>query len=99
MKNTTFDKKQNRKAIAEYKQKQRETFLASLPMSPELFQLLFDFLDEQLEENGCQHRFTLTEAFLEANLVDSTPVLDWMLENGAGCDCEVLCNIEEKFLN
>lgn len=94
-----MDHNQKQNAIKAYKRKQQEAFLASLPMSPELFQLLFDFLDEQLAEKECRHRFTLTQSFLNAKHIDAASVLDWMLENGAGCDCEVLYNIEEKFLN
>ena len=94
-----MDHNQKQNAIKAYKQNQKEAFMSNLPMSSALFQMLFDFLDEQLAENECQHRFTLTQSFLNANHVDAASVLDWMLENGAGCDCEVLYNIEEKFLN
>ena len=50
-----MNKDEKRKALAEYKRRQKEAFLASLPMSEELFRKLFDYLDEQLGEADCQH--------------------------------------------
>ena len=41
-----MNKDEKRKALAEYKRRQKEAFLASLPMPAELFRELFDYLDE-----------------------------------------------------
>ena len=87
------------KALAEYKRRQKEAFLSSLPMSADLFRELFDYLDERLREDGCEHDFRLTETFLSEQDCDAEAVLEWLEENGGGCDCEVLANIEEKFDN
>lgn len=94
-----MNKDEKRKALAEYKRKQKEAFLASLPMSEELFRELFDYLDEQLGEQGCLDNLRLTEAFLEEHGCDMEEVLDWLEDHGGGCDCEVLANIEEQFDN
>ena len=94
-----MNKDDKKKALAEYKRRQKEDFLSSLPMSADCFRELFDHLDEQLGEEGCAHDFRLTEAFLEAHGCDTEAVLGWLEENGGGCDCEVLANIEEKFDN
>ena len=94
-----MNKDEKRKALAEYKRRQKEAFLASLPMSEELFRELFDYLDEQLEDQGCQDDLCLTRAFLADQDCDSEAVLDWLEDQGAGCDCEVLANIEEQFDN
>lgn len=48
-----MNKDEKRKALAEYKRRQRGAFLASLPMSEALFRELLDHLDEQLGEKGC----------------------------------------------
>ena len=94
-----MNKDEKRKALAEYKRRQREAFLASLPMSAELFRELFDHLDEKLSEEDCQDDLHLTTAFLKEQDCDTEAVLSWLEENGGGCDCEVLGNIEEKFDN
>ena len=94
-----MNKDEKRKALAEYKRRQKEAFLASLPMSAELFRELFDYLDEKLSDEDCQDDLRLTTAFLEEQECDTEAVLEWLEENGGGCDCEVLGNIEEKFDN
>ena len=77
-----MNKDEKRRALAEYKRRQKEAFFASLPMPEALFRELFDHLDEQLGEADCQHDLRFTEAFL----------------NTCGCDTdEVLANIEEQF--
>ena len=94
-----MNKGEKRKALAEYKRRQKESFLASLPMSAELFRELFDYLDVKLSEENCRDDLRLTTAFLESKDCDTEAVLSWLEENGGGCDCEVLGNIEEKFDN
>ena len=94
-----MNKDEKRKALAEYKRRQKEAFLASLPMPADQFRELFDDLDEKLSEQGCQDDLRLTTAFLESQDCDTEAVLSWLEENGGGCDCEVLGNIEEKFDN
>ena len=39
----------------------------------------------------------LTREFLEKQKVDVESVLDWIINEGGGCDCEVLYNVEECF--
>lgn len=91
-------KKSDRKhALKAYREAQNVRFESSLPMERELFSQLFDYLDEQLENHKCQNDFTMTEAFLKAHSISAKPVLEWLCENGAGCDCEVLLNVEEMF--
>lgn len=94
-----MNKDEKRKALAEYKRRQKEAFLSSLPMPADLFRELFDDLDEAMSEQGCQDDLRLTRAFLDKQDCDAEAVLEWLAENGGGCDCEVLGNIEEKFDN
>ena len=94
-----MDKDEKRRALAEYKRRQKEAFLTSLPMSEKLFRELFAYLDEQLGETDCQHDLRFTEAFLNDCDCDTEKVLEWLEDHGGGCDCEVLCNIEEQFDN
>ena len=94
-----MNKAEKKKALAEYKRRQREAFLASLPMTEDRFRELFDYLDEKLSDEDCRHDLHLTEAFLSGQDCDADVVLQWLEENGGGCDCEVLANIEEKFDN
>lgn len=92
-----MDKSVKKSLLKQYKEIENEKFIKSLPIPKETFYELFDFLDEQLEEHGCNHSLDLTTAFLASNKIDSKPIIDWIIEHGQGCDCEVLANIEERF--
>lgn len=93
------EEKARRKQIQkELQEKAQIEFEKSLPISRENFQSLFDFLDEELEKNGCDDGLKLTKQFLETNHVTNIEEIEnWLKENGGFCDCEVLYNVEEKF--
>lgn len=77
-----------------------EKFEATLPISREKFEELFDYLDAQLDTNGCNHDLRLTMKFLTDNhKIPLEPVLEFLQKNGGYCDCEVLMNVEQKFKN
>ncbi|MDU1889330.1 MAG: DUF2695 domain-containing protein [Dysgonomonas sp.] len=87
----------NNDSKSEFRRKQDEEFEKSLPISRELFQELFDYLDEALEE-GCNDTLRLTETFLHSQSVRNVEeVLLWLNDKGGYCDCEVLANVEELF--
>jgi hypothetical protein len=58
---------------------------------------LFDYLDENLKDNGCQHSLVLTEAYLKENSLPVNSVISWLNQYGGYCDCEVLANVEDHF--
>lgn len=92
------EKESRRQIHKELQEKAKIEFEKSLPISKELFQTLFDFLDEELEKNGCDDRLKFTKQFLEINKIQNVDeVENWLKENGGFCDCEVLYNVEEKF--
>lgn len=54
---------------------------------------LFERLDRtSMTGYQCDHSFALTRQFLKEQNVPIQPMLDWLGENGAGCDCEVMMN-------
>lgn len=90
-----MDKATKKELLKQYASKQRAKFIASLPMPAEGFMALFDYLDASEEE--CMGDLSMTIAFLEENDYPVNGVVDWLRHNGAGCDCEVLLNVEEHF--
>ncbi len=93
-----MDKARKKELLKNFKAKEKQSFQDSLPMDEEVFWNLFDYLDEHLEEqDGCDHSLSLTRAFLETKGVDVESILEWIVDNGGGCDCEVLYNVEERF--
>lgn len=70
-------------------------FLKSVPVSIEELQKLFDWLDFQLSENGCNDTLALTKSFIKQNNLPEEHLIKWLKENGGYCDCEVLANVED----
>ena len=92
-----MDKARKKELLKAYANEQKQSFKDSLPMDEELFWQLFDYVDEKLEENdGCDHSLIFTREFLEKQKVDVEIVLDWIVNEGGGCDCEVRYNVEER---
>ncbi|MNU12026.1 hypothetical protein D3C71_00470 [compost metagenome] len=93
-----IEKARRKQLQRELQEKARIKFEQSLPTSRELFQNLFDFLDEVLEKNTCDDSLKLTKQFLNSqNIQNREEVENWLKENGGFCDCEVLYNVEELF--
>jgi len=92
-----MDKARKKKLLKQYRDEQKAKFIASLPIPLEGFLALFDYLDALDEE--CEGDLRLTITFLEENHYPIDEVVDWLRHHGAGCDCEVLFNVEEQFDN
>jgi predicted chitinase len=92
------EKERRKQILSELRQKQQQEFEQSLPMNLKAFENLFNYLDNQLEEKGCDDTNKLTAEFLaKYKIVNIETVLNWLSENGGHCDCEILANVEEKF--
>lgn len=89
--------KEHRENIKTWKKQQEEEFLATIPFSESIFQELFDYLDLKIEEEPCKHNFNLTTKFLSSKGVNFERHIDFFLEHGGGCDCEILMNVEGVF--
>jgi hypothetical protein len=82
----------------ELRKKASDAFEASLPMSRIKFEELFNYLDEELQEQECDNKPTLARTFLEnQNITNVEAVLQWLSDKGGYCDCEILANVEEQF--
>ena len=81
------------------KQQERESFVQSLPVNQEVFKQLFDYLNAELQLHGCNHTDKLTRYFLDKNCANTDEVIEWLNEHGGFCDCEIVWNVEDEFLN
>ncbi|MBQ7325515.1 MAG: DUF2695 domain-containing protein [Clostridia bacterium] len=72
-----------------------ENYLLSL----EQVASLFDYLDEKLEEDGCDNTLRYTKEWLAINLPEDQheAILAEMEEMGGYCDCEVVFNCYEDY--
>jgi hypothetical protein len=84
--------------LEEIEEKSKSDSENDLPMKKEQFRRLFDYLDNELSKNDCDHTNILTKNYLnkigEENIEN---ILIWLSNNGGNCDCEVLANVEELF--
>lgn len=89
--------KERRKQIKdELKNKADQEFERSLPMKRDNFKKLFDYLDAQLTGKICDDTNILSKSYLlQSNIEKVDKVLEWLEEQGAYCDCEILANVEE----
>jgi hypothetical protein len=63
------------------------------PIGLEGLRDLFEHLDRTSSTGyECDHTFALTQAFLVKRGFAVEPMIKWLGENGAGCDCEVMMN-------
>lgn len=93
-----MDKAEKKRLKQEFRKREKQEFIDSLPISQELFKQLFDCLDDRLQEQGCNHTLDITLEFLENNNIPTNNVVGWLNEHGGYCDCEVLANVEEHFM-
>jgi hypothetical protein len=81
------------------REQQRAEARAALPLPDDQLRAMFDTLDRELPVFGCDHTRRLTQAFLERRGHPIEVVLAWLDENGGYCDCEILANVEERWLD
>jgi hypothetical protein len=63
------------------------------PISRRQLKSLFDYLDRP-NPPACAHTFAETREFLGTQGLPAEQMIDWLQTNGAGCDCEVILNVE-----
>ena len=91
--------KQTRKAML--KAVQRREMAAAferLPISNDEFQSLFDWISEKLPADGCDKTRKITEAYIRTRSLPAKELLDWLDDTSGFCDCEVLANSEQAWL-
>ena len=61
---------------------------------------LFEYIDKNIAENGCDHTLKYTEEWLTENFDDEEKiamVIEELEEEGGYCDCEVVMNCYEQY--
>ena len=67
-----------------------EAFLESLPPGQYDIEDLFDFLEDKLEREECNHSLRFAMQFMMENRLNFPRVSSWLQQNGGYCDCKVL---------
>ena len=88
--------KEAKKALAKaWKAEQKKDYI----LTAENAQDLFEYLEEQLDDSGCDHTRRYTEQWLKENISQNLieSVLAEIADMGGYCDCEVLLNCYEDY--
>jgi hypothetical protein len=88
---------QRKAMLRALKEQQRAAAEAALPLPKVELAALFDYLDAELGETGCDDTPRLTTRFLRDRGLDVDRVAAWLREAGGHCDCEVLANVEPEW--
>jgi hypothetical protein len=75
-----------------WKLQQRKLAQDAFPISDALLDSLFEAVDAQVENSGCDHTLRFTQAWIAENKQPEAEILAWLREHGGFCDCEVLSN-------
>ncbi len=76
----------------DWKQQQRQLAQDAFPISDVLLGSLFEAVDAQVENSGCDHTLRFAQAWIAEHMQPETEILAWLREHGGFCDCEVLSN-------
>jgi hypothetical protein len=93
------DKPSRKAALAAWKAQQREATRIKWPLPEEQLLALFDMLDVELPQRGCDHTLRLVREWCVRIGVEAGQVERWLHNNGGYCDFEALANAEEAFEN
>ncbi len=91
------EKKRRAALVQAIVDKDTKEAIAAMPISFHDLKDLFDYLDIQLEESGCNHSPKITIGFLESRQLKTEIILNWLQKQGGYCDCEILWNVEESW--
>jgi hypothetical protein len=67
-----------------------EEFLASLPAGQYDIEDLFDFVEDKLEREECNHSLRFSMQYMMENRLNFPKTSAWLQQNGGFCDCKVL---------
>lgn len=67
-----------------------EAFIETLPAGQYDIEELFDFLEEKLETQECNHSLRFAMQYMMENRLNFPKTSAWLQRNGGYCDCKVL---------
>lgn len=87
----------SRREKKQWQAQQRSAARAAFPLTSASLQNLFDSVEDQLEQEPCDHTLRLTEAWLASNGHTPSAVVRWLRDHGGYCDCEVVTNVGDHW--
>jgi hypothetical protein len=85
--------KQRRKRLIEETEARRGIVEPPPPIpEPELMKLL-EYVDDMWDEHGCDRTLQHTLQYIRQHNLPEEELVEWLIDHGGGCDCEVLANV------
>ena len=75
-----------------WKQGERDSARSAFPLPSNLLEAMFNEIEERTGNEGCDHSQRFTKQWLSDNQQPADDVLAWLKLHGGFCDCEVLAN-------
>ena len=91
-----MDGAQKKQLKTQWRDQQRKMARAALPLPVAELKAMFDMLDVEFSQEGCDHSRRLTEAWLRSRGHDVQSMFAWLDTQGGYCDCEILANVEDR---
>lgn len=82
----------NRDQKRAWKAQQRQLAQAAFPISSELLQAMFEAVEAQVDESGCDHTLRFSRQWIAEQHQPEEQIVRWLGQHGGCCDCEVLAN-------
>jgi len=93
------DKAHRKELLHKLREEGRQKIREAFPAPVSILKQLFDHLDQELSENGCDDTLHFAREFIARNGLDEPAIVSWLEENGGHCDCEALNNVEQIVLD
>ena len=91
------EKKRRQALVEQIMQEKQGEAVAIMPLSKPDLKALFDYVDGRLQQDGCDNTLRSTRTFLAHRHLPREPILKWLVDQGGGCDCEVIANVEDSW--
>ncbi len=74
-----------------------EAFVEKLPAGQYDIEDLFDFLEDKLAKEECNHSLRYSMQYIMENRLNFPKLTAWLQQNGGFCDCKVLEQITPEW--
>jgi hypothetical protein len=91
------NQKKDKKEMRKLSEDEHNKLVETLPMSLELLEQFFGYLDDHLTEEKSGNPYQFTESFSNENGLEAEKVKEWAAAYGAANDTDILWKLEDVY--
>lgn len=91
------EKKRRQAIVEEIRREEKAKAEVKMPISKPDLKALFQYVEVRFREYGCDNTLKFTIEFLSHQQLSEDTIIGWLIDEGGGCDCEIMCNVEETW--